>query len=62
MGQRVTTILTAVIVAAWLVSAIVRIWIDWPPAAVLDSAMPLVVGYYFVAMANATKNGKATAT
>ena len=49
----VATILTVVIVTLWIIGAIVRIWQPWPPAVVLDSAMPLVVGYWFVS--NSTK-------
>jgi len=58
MNQRIITILTAAIVALWTVTAVVRIWQPWPAAAILDSAMPLVIGYWFVTNA-ATKNGKA---
>ena len=50
--QTVTTLLTVVIVAFWIVTAVVRIWIAWPAAAVLDAAMPLVVGYWFVSNAD----------
>jgi hypothetical protein len=44
----IVTALTGVIVGLWLVSAVVRIWHPWPEASVLDSAMPLVIGYYFI--------------
>jgi hypothetical protein len=41
-------ILTGVLVVAWICSAVVRIWVPWPEAAVLDGAMPLVIGFFFV--------------
>jgi hypothetical protein len=55
--QQVVTILTAVIVGLWIITAVVRIWISWPEAYVLDAAMPLVIGYWFVSNANGKKNG-----
>jgi len=45
--QQVVTALTLVIVGFWLISAVVRLFIEWPGAAVLDSVMPAVVGYWF---------------
>ena len=55
--QQVTTLLTVVIVAFWIITAVARIWIPFPAAAVLDSAMPLVIGYWFVSNAGTKKNG-----
>lgn len=55
----VTTLLTVVITAVWIISAVVRIWIEWPEAAILDSAMPVIVGYWFVT--SAIKRNGATA-
>jgi hypothetical protein len=54
--QEVITFLTMVIVGVWIVTAVVRIWVSWPAAYVLDAAMPLVVGYWFVSNA-VKKNG-----
>jgi len=49
MSRELTvTALTGVIVVLWMVTAVVRIWHPWPEAAVMDSAMPCVVGYWFV--------------
>jgi hypothetical protein len=57
--QRITTIVALAIVAFWIVTAVVRIWVAWPAASVLDSAMPLVVGWWFVSSSSAKKNGAA---
>lgn len=58
--DQVTTLLTLSIVALWAVTAVVRIWLPFPAAYVLDAAMPLVVGYYFATKAaNDKKNGVA---
>ena len=57
--QQITTLLTVVIVAFWIVSAVIRIWVPFPPGAVLDSAMPLVIGFWFVSTSSSTKNGAA---
>jgi hypothetical protein len=54
--HQVTTFLTVVIVGLWIITFIVRIWVPLEQASILDSAMPLVIGYWFVA--NALKNGK----
>ena len=51
--QQVTTLLTLFLVVLWVITAIVRIWVPFPAAYILDGAMPLVVGYWF-----ASKNGK----
>ena len=56
--QQVTTFLTVVIVGLWIVTTVVRIWVPLDAAAILDSALPLVIGYYFVSK---TTNGKAPA-
>jgi hypothetical protein len=53
----VTTFLTLIVVGLWIVTVIVRIWVDIPAAAVLDSAMPLIIGYWFVSGAAPKKNG-----
>jgi hypothetical protein len=58
--QRVVTMLTLVIVVLWAGSMLVRIWVDFPAGAVLDSVMPLVCGYWFVA--RAASNGKAASS
>lgn len=58
--QRVVTILTIAIVVLWVASAIVRLWQPWPAAAILDSAMPLVIGYWFVSSA-LKRNGETKA-
>lgn len=58
--QQVTTLLTLVIVGLWVITFVTRIWIDWPPASVLDAAMPLVLGYWFVS--NAVNGGKKKTT
>jgi uncharacterized MnhB-related membrane protein len=52
--EQVVTLLTLIVVVLWVISAIVRIWQPWPIAGVLDSAMPLVIGYWFVAKGAAT--------
>jgi hypothetical protein len=58
MSRELTvTALTGVIVVLWMVTAVVRIWHPWPEATVVDSAMPCVIGYWFVS--NAKKNGAA---
>ena len=54
--QQVVTVLTLFVCALWTITAVVRIFHSWPAAYVLDAAMPLVIGYWFVT--NAT-NGKA---
>jgi hypothetical protein len=51
--QQVTTLLTLFVCGLWFITAIVRIWLPFPSAYILDAAMPLVIGYYFV-----SKNGK----
>ena len=58
--QRITTIVALAIVAFWTVTAVVRIWIPWPVASVLDSAMPLVIGWWFVSSSATKKNGATT--
>jgi len=55
--QQVTTFLTVVIVAFWIITAVVRIWVPWPVAHVIDAAMPVVVGYWFLSNAAVKKNG-----
>lgn len=56
--QQITNILTIVIVLVWIVTAVVRIWVDWPQAMILDSAMPIVIGYWFASSAmTSKKNG-----
>ena len=53
--------LTVIVVVVWIITAVIRIWVKWPEAAVLDAAMPLVIGYYFVAQAvrrNGNSNGE----
>lgn len=54
---QVTTLLTLAIVVLWIISAVVRIWVSWPPAAVLDAAMPIIVSYWFLSNASVKKNG-----
>lgn len=54
--QEVTNILTLLIVGVWIITAVVRIWVDWPQAVILDSAMPIVLAYWFASTA-ARKNG-----
>jgi hypothetical protein len=56
--QSVTTLLTLVMVAFWIITAVVRLFVDWPVAHVLDAAMAPIVGYWFV---SAGKNGLLTA-
>ena len=58
--QRITTILTAIIVAVWLVSAVVRIFHPWPEASVIDSAMPMVIGFWFFTGTKKDNGEKAT--
>jgi hypothetical protein len=53
--HQVTTFLTLVIVGLWIVTAVTRIWIDWPAANVLDALMPVVCGFYFLSK-SAEKN------
>ena len=53
--EQVVNLLTLLIVIAWIATAVVRIWVDWPEATVLDAAMPLVISYYFIS--NARRNG-----
>lgn len=55
--QAITNILTIVIVVVWIITAVVRIWVDWPQAVILDSAMPIVIGYWFASSAMTKKNG-----
>jgi hypothetical protein len=56
--QQITNLLTAVIVGAWVIFAITRIWVDIPQAIILDNAMPIVIGYWFVSSAlTVRKNG-----
>jgi hypothetical protein len=55
--QQVTTLLTLIIVLLWTITAVVRLWVPWPVANVLDAAMPLIIGYWFVMNAGAKKNG-----
>jgi hypothetical protein len=55
--QQMVNLLTVVIVAAWIATAVVRIWRPWPEAAILDAAMPLLIGYYFAAQAMVKRNG-----
>jgi len=55
--QQVTTALTLFVCVLWTITAIVRIWLPFPAGYVLDAAMPLVIGYYFVAKAANGKNG-----
>jgi hypothetical protein len=55
--QQMVNLLTVVIVAAWIATAVVRIWKPWPEAAILDSAMPLLIGWWFAATAAAKRNG-----
>lgn len=54
--QQVINILTGIIVGFWIISAIVRLWIEWPEAAVLDSLMAPTIGYWFLSK---SKNGAA---
>lgn len=56
---QVTNILTLIIVAAWIISSVVRRWVSWPEAAILDAAMPVVISYWFAAKAMTKKNGHA---
>jgi hypothetical protein len=49
--QRVTNILTLIIVCVWIVFAVVRVWVEIPAAVILDSAMPVVIGYWFASSA-----------
>jgi len=55
--QQIVTILTLFVCGLWTISAVVRIFHSWPEAYVLDAAMPLVIGYWFVSNA---ANGKKT--
>lgn len=57
--QQVTTMLTLFICALWTVTAVVRLWVPFPAAYVLDAAMPVVVGFWFLSK-NGTKNGVPT--
>ena len=54
--HQVTTFLTMVIVGLWIITFIVRVWVPLEQASILDAAMPLVIGYWFVANA-LKKNG-----
>jgi hypothetical protein len=56
--QQVTTLLTLFLVALWTITAVVRLWVPWPVAHVLDAAMPVLIGYWF--LVNAGKNGAPT--
>jgi len=56
MKDKMITILTLIIVLLWVISAVVRIFQPWPIAGVLDSAMPLVIGYWFVNASSSKKN------
>jgi len=56
--QRVITIITVMIVGLWIAATITRVFRPWPEAAILDAAMPSVIGYWFAASA-ITKNGQA---
>jgi hypothetical protein len=58
--QQVVTLLTLVIVGVWIVTAVVRIWVPWPVANILDAAMPVVIGYYFVSKSANGKNMEVT--
>ncbi len=50
--QQVVTLLTLAIVGLWTLTAIVRLWMPFPAGSVLDAAMPLVVGFWFVSKTN----------
>ena len=56
--HQVTTILTLIIVAVWIIGAVVRLFVPWPEMRVLDSALPLVVGYWFVSAAIKRNGGQ----
>ena len=60
--QQFVNVMTVLLVVMWIISAIARIWIKWPEVAVLDSAMPSVIGYWFatnaVAGVKGSSNGK----
>jgi hypothetical protein len=56
--QQITTLLTLFICLVWVATAVARIWLPFPAAYILDAAMPVVIGFYFVTAA--TKNGATT--
>jgi hypothetical protein len=53
---QVTNLLTLIIVAVWIATAVVRMFRPWPEAAIIDSAMPLVIGYWFASTAAGKRN------
>ena len=55
--QQVTTWLTLVITGLWVISAVARIWVEFPAGYVLDAAMPMIVGFWFVSNSATKKNG-----
>lgn len=57
--KTVVTILTLVMVTLWVISAVVRIWVAWPEARVLDAIMPIIIGYWF--LSNSSKKNGVTA-
>lgn len=44
---KVITILTLIIVGVWLAIAVISLFFPLPEAGVLDSVVPLVIGYWF---------------
>jgi hypothetical protein len=42
-------------VGFWIITAVVRLWMPWPEAHILDAAMAPIIGYWF--LANSKKNG-----
>ena len=55
--QQVITLLTLFVCVVWVITAVVRIWLPFPAAYLLDAAMPVVLGYYFLTKAANGKNG-----
>jgi hypothetical protein len=53
--QQVTTMLTLFVCGLWVITAAVRLWMPFPAAYILDAAMPVVIGFYFL-----SKNGTKT--
>jgi hypothetical protein len=58
--QQVTTLLTLFVCVVWVITAMARIWVPFPAAYVLDAAMPLVIGFYFISKNGTKTNGAPT--
>ena len=60
--QSHVTVISLIIVGLWTVTAVVRIWVEWPAATVIDNLMPLVGAFWFaVTAANGKKKNGAAA-